>query len=358
MNAHKEKILVVDDAPHNLRLLVSLLSQAYEVIVASDGATALTIAQEQLPDLILLDVMMPEMNGFEVCTQLKSDSLTSDIPVIFLTVFDKLSDKMTAFNAGGVDYVTKPFQTKEVLARVETHITLRRLQRNLEAQIKELDAFAHTVAHDLKSPLWHVTGFASMLLTEYAGLMPEGMEPYVQSINQAGQTGVKIVEELLLLASLRKQEITLTPVNMPAVVNRAIERLNMTATGHQLIIIDAETWPVVLGYEPWLEEAWFNYLNNAVKYSGPSTEIRCGATLVDDDRAKFWVQDEGPGITAADQQKLFTEFEQLEPTQHPKGHGLGLSIVQRIIHRLAGETGVESQLGEGSCFFFILPLAK
>ena len=357
MKARKEKILVVDDAPHNLRLLVSLLSQAYEVIVAPNGATALEIANEQLPDLILLDVMMPDMNGIEVCTQLKANDQTSDIPVIFLTVFDKLSDKMTAFSAGGVDYITKPFQTKEVLARVETHLTIRRLQTDLETQVAELDAFAHTVAHDLKSPLWLMAGFAEMLLDEYKDMMPEGMEESLQAINRAGQTGIKIVEELLLLASLRKQEVALTPVDMPAVVNRAIDRLSMAATDHELSVIDPEAWPVVLGYEPWLEEAWVNYLGNAMKYSGPSAKISCGASLEDDGRVKFWVQDDGPGITVADQEKLFTEFGQLGPTRQQQGHGLGLSIVQRIIHRLAGETGVDSQLGEGSCFFFILPRA-
>ena len=357
MKTHKEKILVVDDAPHNLRLLVSLLSQAYEVIVASDGVVALETAVEQLPDLILLDVMMPDVNGFEVCTQLKANAKTSHIPVIFLTVFDKLSDKMTAFNAGGVDYITKPFQTREVLARVETHLTIRRLQKRLEAQVAELDAFAHTVAHDLKSPLWLMTGFAEALLTDFADEMPEGMAGYLESINRAGQTGVKIVEELLLLASVQKKEVELTAVAMPTILHQAIDRFHQLFPDHQPTIVQQDEWPEVLGYAPWLEEVWVNYLTNAVKYGGTPPQISCGMTRLEGDKIKFWVQDNGSGISEADQKNLFTEFSQLQPTRR-QGHGLGLSIVQRIIRRLEGEVGVESQANEGSCFFFILPLAK
>lgn len=355
MSTDKEKILVFDDTPHNLRSLVSFLAQAYDVLVAPDGTTALTIAAEQLPDLILLDVMMTDLNGYEVCRRLKASEQTQAIPVIFLTASDKLSDKIAAFNVGGVDYVIKPFQTREVLARVETHLTIRRLQKRLEAQVAELDAFAHTVAHDLKSPLWSITGFSEMLLEDYAETMPAGMDTSLQSIKRAGHTGIKIVEELLLLASLHKQKVQLTAVNMTAVVHQAMDRLWQLLPNHQPISLQPDIWPLVWGYEPWLEEVWVNYLTNAIKYGGVSAQIRCGMTLLETGRVKFWVQDNGPGISAADQRHLFTEFGQLQPVRR-QGHGLGLSIVQRIIHRLDGEVGVESQLEFGSCFFFILPL--
>ena len=357
MSLSKEKILVVDDAPHNLHLLVSLLSRTYDVIVAANGTTALTTANDELPDLILLDVMMPDINGFEVCAQLKANPQTAHIPVIFLTVIDKLSDKMQGFNVGGVDYVTKPFQTREVLARVEIHLTIRRLQKQLETQVAELDAFAHTVAHDLKAPLWLMAGFAETLLSDFEDVMPEGMAHHLQSIHRAGQTGIKIVEELLLLASVHKQEVVLTAVHMPTILDRAIERLHQLFPGHHPLVLRPENWPQVLGYGPWLEEVWVNYLTNAVKYGGPSPQIRCGITVLDEDKIRFWVQDDGPGISVEDQQNLFTEFGQIRPGQR-QGHGLGLSIVQRIIQRLGGEVGMSSQPGKGSCFFFILPLAK
>lgn len=351
---YKETILVVDDVPDNLRLLVSLLSKKYDVIVAPDGKTALAMAETLSPNLILLDVMMPHMNGFEVCAQLKANIYTQDIPVIFLTVFDKLSDKMTAFGVGGVDYITKPFQAKEVLARVEIHLTNRRLQRRLEAQISELDAFAHTVAHDLKGPLWLMTGFSEELLSDFQNEMPEKMAHYLQNIHQSGQMGVKIVEELLLLARVQREEIVLTAVDMRPILDRALARLEQQYPSHQPMVIQSETWPQVQGNKLWLEEVWVNFLTNAVKYGGESPQIRCGMTLMGDDKVKFWVEDNGPGISTEEQRTLFTEFTQLEPNRR-QGHGLGLSIVKRIISRLGGEVGVESDLGKGSLFYFILP---
>lgn len=356
MKDHKEKILVVDDAPDNLRLLMSLLSQAYDVVEAEDGETALVVASEQSPDLILLDVMMPDIDGFEVCRQLKANEKTRDIPVIFLTVFDKLSDKLAAFKAGGVDYVTKPFQTQEVLIRVETHLTIHRLRTRLEAQIAELDAFAHTVAHDLKSPLWLMTGFAEMLLADFGAVMPAEMQGYVESIERTGKTGIRIVEELLLLASVERQDVKVTAVDMQPIITSALDRLQMMVQEYKPTILQPESWPSARGYAPWLEEVWVNYFSNALKYGGQPPLIECGATLLDETRVKFWVQDNGPGIASEDQKKLFAEFRKLETTRH-EGHGLGLSIVQRIVHELGGEVGVESQLDHGSCFYFVLPAA-
>ena len=152
-------ILVVDDTPNNLHLLMDILTRkGYEVRPAPNGERALSAARSQPPDLILLDIMMPGMSGYDVCRKLKANRATRDIPVIFLSALDDLLNKMEAFAVGGVDYVTKPFQSKEVLARVETHLKIRRLQVQLEAQVAELNAFAHTVAHDLKSPLAIVKG--------------------------------------------------------------------------------------------------------------------------------------------------------------------------------------------------------
>lgn len=356
MKDRKEKILVVDDAPDNLRLLVSLLSQAYDVVEAEDGETALLMAREEAPDLILLDVMMPDIDGFEVCERLKADERTRDIPVIFLTVYDKLSDKMTAFNAGGVDYVTKPFHTQEVLMRVETHLTIHRLRTRLETQIEELDAFAHTVAHDLKSPLWLMTGFAEMLLEDFGKLMSKEMKGYVESIERTGKTGIRIVEELLLLASVERQDVKITAVDMQPIVNSALERLQMMFQEYEPTIVHPDTWPSARGYAPWLEEVWVNYFSNALKYGGQPPRIVCGATELEGNRVKFWVQDNGPGIALEDQTKLFAEFRKLETNRHD-GHGLGLSIVQRIVQQLDGKVGVESQLGEGSRFYFVLPSA-
>ncbi|MCP4608976.1 MAG: response regulator, partial [Planctomycetes bacterium] len=158
-------ILVVDDVPANLHLLVGILTkQGYTVRPASSGRMALLAAQAEAPDLILLDIMMPEMDGYEVCEQLKADERTRDIPVIFISAMSEVLDKIKAFSAGGVDYITKPFHKKEVLARVNTHLTIHNLQKDLQEQVAELNAFAHTVAHDLKNPLGIIIGYVDILV--------------------------------------------------------------------------------------------------------------------------------------------------------------------------------------------------
>ena len=169
--SYKGNILVVDDTPANLRLLAGMLTKhEYKVRLIPNGSLALKAVQTAPPDLILLDIMMPEMDGYQVCERLKADETTHDIPVIFISALDEVLDKVKAFAAGGEDYVTKPFQVEEVLARVESHLNLRALQKQLQqanaelmqANIsltesnQELDAFAHTVAHDVKNPLAHV----------------------------------------------------------------------------------------------------------------------------------------------------------------------------------------------------------
>jgi DNA-binding response OmpR family regulator len=209
-------ILIVDDTPANLSLLARVLSQrGYKVRVAGDGRHALESARANPPDLILLDIMMPDMDGYQVCAQLKAAEATRDIPVIFLSALDVATDKVKAFGTGGVDYITKPFSPEEVLARVQTHLALRDLQRQLEQKVvdlqarnAELDAFAHTVAHDLKNPLASVVGFAELLAEQEA--MPEQEQrACAQSIARSARKMDTIIEGLLLLAGVRQQEVDL-----------------------------------------------------------------------------------------------------------------------------------------------------
>ena len=177
-NVSKGNILVVDDTPANLRLLARILSEhGYKVRLIPNGSLVKGAIQTAPPDLILLDIKMPGLNGYEVCQRLKEDEQTRDIPVIFISALDETIDKVKAFGIGGVDYITKPFQLEEVLARVETHLSLRNLQRQyqqanaellasnaaLAASNQELDAFAHMVAHDLKNPLSLVLGYVDFL---------------------------------------------------------------------------------------------------------------------------------------------------------------------------------------------------
>ena len=361
-------ILIVDDHAENLRLLSQMLIRAgYRVRVAKTGARALESVHASPPDLILLDIMMPEMDGYVVCEQLKSDiadgTIAVDIPVLFISALDQAIDKVRAFSVGGVDYITKPFQVEEVLARVQTHLTLRRLQLDLEARVAELDAFAHTVAHDLKDPLSVITSYADLLQGAGETLTPELQAEATDAIAQMGRKMASIIDTLLLLASVRQHdELTSAPLDMGETVADACRRLTGTIKEHGAEIDMPDVWPAAEGYGPWVEEVWANLISNAVKYGGDAAtgvpaRVTLGAEMTNDGASvRFWVQDNGPGIAPEHQAEIFNAY------THPagirvKGHGLGLSIVRRIVDRLGGTVGVESTPGEGSTFHFTLPAA-
>jgi DNA-binding response OmpR family regulator len=327
----KATILVVDDTPDSLRVLVSLLSlQGYKVRPARSGPVALTSAQANPPDLVLLDLMMPEMDGLAVCRLLKADERTRDIPVIFITALDAIDDKIRAFTEGGVDYITKPFRAEEVLARVATHLALRQTQQHLREQIAELDAFAQSVAHDIKAPMGIVASYADFLVGAFTTLNEAQLLHSLQNVQKVSHKVVKIVDALLLLASLRESDSVVKPLDMAAIIFEVQQRLARMIAEYQGQIILPATWPVALGYAPWVEEVWTNYLSNGLKYGGHPPHLELGATPQPDGQIRFWIRDNGPGLHPQEQARLFTEFTRLSQAGI-EGHGLGLSIVKRIV---------------------------
>lgn len=357
MKSQQDSILIVDDTPANLRLLASILSNAdYLVRPARDGNSALMSANSAPPDIILLDVMMPGMDGYEVCEKLKANPLTADIPVIFISALDDVSDKVKAFAVGGVDYIPKPFHAEEILARVNTHLTIRKLQQSLNDQIAELDAFAHTVAHDLKNPLSLIVGFSDFLVAASERMTDEDRANNLRKVQKAGNKAANIIDELLLLSSVRKESVTLTPLNMADIIFAAQDRLTYMIDEYQADISIATPMPTALGYAPWVEEIWVNYLSNGLKYGGKPPKLELGGETLANGRSRFWIKDNGPGIDPENQARLFAEFMRIGQMR-VQGHGLGLSIVQRISQKLNGDVGLTSTFGEGSKFYFILPSA-
>jgi PAS domain S-box-containing protein len=238
--------------------------------------------------------------------------------------------------------------------------TLRRQAEELEARNEELDAFAHTVAHDLKSPLGPIIGFADALEQEWTTLSGDELRQALRDIARSAHKMNNIIDELLLLAGLRHMQVEPRPLDMVSIVSEARRRLaDMIQTCRAEIVFPvASAWPEALGYAPWVEEIWVNYLSNALKYGGtPAAALRVelGATAQDDGMVRFWVRDNGPGLSPEEQAQLFTPFTRLDRVR-AKGHGLGLSIVRRIVERLGGQVGVESQGAPGaSVFYFTLP---
>jgi signal transduction histidine kinase len=249
---------------------------------------------------------------------------------------------------------------EEVLVRVQTHLSLQAMRETLhvqnellQAQNEEMEAFAHTVAHDLKSPLFTIVGFLELLREDMAEASEEAQPRLSMSIGGTYKLN-NIIDELLLLASVRKEEVDLEPVDMMMSVDRALERLGYMIEKYQPEIILPDSWPAACGYAPWIEEVWVNYLSNGLKYGGQQPRLELDAAPQADGTVRFWVRDNGPGLDAEAQASLFTEFTRLDRVR-AQGHGLGLSIVRRIMDKLDGHCGVESAPGQGSEFFFTLP---
>jgi signal transduction histidine kinase len=228
-----------------------------------------------------------------------------------------------------------------------------------ERWIAELKAFSHTVAHDLKNPLNMVIGYSQLLLEDLSKRNETGLVEFARSIDQMGSKMVRIIDELLILSSVHQKEIVLSPLDMPAILREVEASLVQTIRQYQAEIIKPpeSAWPVALGHAPWVEEVWANYISNAIKYGGTPPRIELGADLSGEDKhVRFWIRDNGDGLSPEAQARLFTEFARLDETR-ATGHGLGLSIVKRIVEKLGGQVGVESTPRQGSTFFFTLAAA-
>ena len=245
---------------------------------------------------------------------------------------------------------------RDISERTEAEAQMRQFTRDLQIQNAELDAFSYTVAHDLKSPLNPIIGFADLLVEDHHTLPADQLEEYLTIIARNSRKMANVVDELLLLAHVRQAEVEVEPICMATVLAESQQRLNYMIEEYQAEIILPDIWPMVASYAPWIEEVWVNFLSNGLKYGGRPPRLELGATRQADGMVKFWVQDNGPGLTPDAQAQLFTPFTQLKQIR-VAGHGLGLSIVRRIVGKLGGLVGVESEgvPGRGSRFYFTLP---
>jgi len=223
----------------------------------------------------------------------------------------------------------------------------------------ELDAFAHTVAHDLKSPLSVLVGFANLLESDYDAMEVGQVKESLQIIGHTSTKMVSIIDELMLLAQMRRSEVKLEPIDTPRILNEAMSRLRFMINQYSatIEIANPENIPVALGYAPWVEQVWINYISNAMKYGGTPPWIELGGVPTPDGRVRFYVRDNGKGLSPDKLDRLFIPFERLEKAR-AEGHGLGLSIVKRIVDKLGGDVDVTSEAGVGTTFSFILARAE
>jgi PAS domain S-box-containing protein len=248
----------------------------------------------------------------------------------------------------------------DITARKQSEAMLRQYAAQLEARNQELNVFAGAVAHDLQNPLAIIVGRVGVLQLYYDTLPDEARRECADIIARSAQKMNSIIRELLVLAGVIQEQIQIKPLDLAFVVAQACQQLAyLIEQEHADIILPQTLWPEALGYAPWIEEVWVNYIGNAIKYGslpGAAPRVELGGRAEPDGRVRLWVRDYGPGLTADQQQRLFQPFTQLNQVR-AKGHGLGLSIVRFIVEKLGGQVGVESSglPGEGCLFYFTLP---
>ncbi|MGK7875389.1 MAG: response regulator [Xenococcaceae cyanobacterium] len=375
-------ILIVDDTPENLHILSSILTEkGYRVRNAINGQRAFKAIQRQVPDLILLDIKMPYMDGYEVCRRLKQSENNRKIPIIFISALDDVFDKVKAFEVGGIDYITKPFQVFEVMARVGAQLEISRLQQQLAEQNERLAqqnkqlsqeiaerekaesglrVLLHAVSHDLRNPVTGMSLTLQSFLTD--GQQEVAIDrPTLERMVQSCARQLKLINSLVetsqgqvwgvslecQLTSLHALTTDLLAEWKPILFKHQVLLQHQVSSDLPLVSVDAhKLWRV-----------FENLIGNAIKYNPPGFTLTLAA-IHEEDRICCKVVDDGVGIPAQQCQGLFDLYTRGAEVKPTVGLGLGLYLCRQIINAHGGQIGVESALGRGTTFWFTLPLNK
>lgn len=356
----KSRVLIVDDTPVNLASLGRVLTEDYEVSVATGGEQALRIAKsESPPDIILLDILMPEMNGYEVCRRLKEDEGTRQIPIIFVTSKSEEEDETIGLELGAVDYVTKPFSVPIVKARVKNHLELKRHQDRVEAANRAKSQFLAMMSHDLRTPMNTLLGMTDLLLQ--TSLSPEQLE-YLNDVKSSGKFLLGLIDDVLDFSRMEAGKLELDPVGFKLrdFIGEALRPAEFAAREKWLAFvcdIHPEVPDQVVGDAKQLRQILLNLLSNAVKFTERGKVVvraEPAGTEGKAIRVRFSVADTGIGIPIHRRKAIFDEFEQAEKDTQRRygGTGLGLAICSRLVRLMGGRIQVQSDPGEGSVFYF------
>jgi len=370
----QSNVLIVDDIAENIQVLGNILDEHdIEFSYASGGKEALEAIAFNKPDLLLLDINMPEMNGFEVCEKLKKEPETKKIPVIFLTARTDREDIVKGLTIGAVDYVTKPFNPQELISRVKTHLELSNSRKMIDAQNERLrkaytdmketnktkDKFFSIIAHDLKEPFNTLLGFSELLLKEYDNRAPEENKEMIQHIYNSSIHGFDLLNNLLEWSRSQTGRIEYKPCDfsLTDLVRQNIVSISSAANKKNIDVQnEIKEYIMAFGDQRMINTVVRNLIVNALKFTGSGGEI----VLSQKEENEFiivTVTDTGVGISEKNLSKLFnlTESFSTPGTEKEHGTGLGLILCKEFVEKNGGKIWVESEYGRGSKFSFSIP---
>lgn len=345
----RSQIMVVEDNPGIRQMIVDILSTTgFAVVAFEEPKAALAAARRREPQLIISDIEMPGQTGLELIRELRADRSLRRVPVILVSGFSSREHVRAGMGLGADDYITKPFTREELVQSVQARLERREL-------LDELDSFAHTVAHDLKGPLAVLKGRLELAAMFSAQGDQAKVTTNLESAAKSAERLTTSIDELLLLAGVRKASVSSGTIDMNVPLGEALENCESVFLQHGATVAALPALPPAVAHGPWISHVWSNFLSNAAKYGGPAAQISIGfRDRPETGMIRYWVKDCGDGIPADLQASLFVPFSRIG-SDRVEGHGLGLSIVQRIVGRLGGNVGVESAPGQGALFWFELP---
>ncbi|GBE74847.1 two-component hybrid sensor and regulator [Microcystis aeruginosa NIES-87] len=361
----RPSVLIVDDLPNNVRLLsIMLTEKGYQVRKAINGQMALNTVRSLIPDLILLDINMPDLNGYQVCEQLKADEKTREIPVIFISALDDVFDKVKAFQVGGVDYISKPFQGEEVMARIENQLTICRQKKQLQNEIKErqkteetLEIYLHAVSHDLRNPVIGMSMILNNLIKNSQGETKEVSRKILQQMANSCDRQLTLIDSLVETRQndLWGVSLELKPLSLYEIGQQIGQEWELRLRENQATLINnfSPDLPLVNADAHHLWRVFENLLANALKHNPQGIIITFSARL-EGNYLRCSIADNGVGISETQRKQLFDRY-QRGNNNNQISLGLGLYLCRQIIHAHGGEIGIMNNDEKGSQFWFTLP---
>lgn len=364
----KGLILIIDDSVANIRILTKLLAPQADIIFATNGQEGLLMADHQQPDLVLLDVAMPEMDGYQVCRLLKQQLNTKDFPIIFMTSHESDDYEVRALEAGAVDFIRKPFNPPVVKARIQMHLAMRRVLAELSIAKEQAEQasrvkseFIATVSHELRTPLTSISGSLALILGKLADTLPPKVKLLLETASRNSERLTLLINDILDIEKIELGHLSFDfeKLDLVQLAQQAIS-VNQAYAMQQLVHLQLCNVPSqaawVLGNTHRLLQVFANLISNAVKYSDAHTTVEI-AIVAQQPCWRVIIKDYGRGIPESFKAQIFQRFAQVDSsdTREQGGTGLGLSISKAIIERHHGTINYCSEMGKGSTFFFDIP---